>query len=45
MSTKVHASIEALNAGVKEVIITSGSGKKPLSLALNYKRGTVINHE
>ena len=45
MSTKVHASLEALNAGVKEVIITSGSGKKPLSSALNHKRGTVINHE
>jgi acetylglutamate/LysW-gamma-L-alpha-aminoadipate kinase len=45
MSTKVHASIGALNNGVKEVIITSGSGKKPLSSALNHKRGTVISHE
>ena len=45
MSTKVHASLEALNKGVKEVIITSGSGKKPLSSALNHERGTVISRE
>jgi acetylglutamate/LysW-gamma-L-alpha-aminoadipate kinase len=45
MSTKVHASLEALKGGVKEVIITSGSGKNPLSLALNRKRGTVISLE
>jgi acetylglutamate/LysW-gamma-L-alpha-aminoadipate kinase len=45
MSTKVHASLDALNRGVKEVIITSGSGKNPLSTALNHKRGTVINLE
>ena len=45
MSTKVHASIKALNEGVKEVIITSGSGKNPLSSALNHQRGTVIIHE
>lgn len=44
MSTKIHSSIKALNGGVKEVIITSGSGKKPLSSALNHKRGTVIIH-
>ena len=45
MSTKIHASHEALNKGVPEVIITSGSGKMPLSKALNHKRGTVISNE
>lgn len=45
MSTKIHASVEALNSGVKEVIITSGSGENPLSFALNHKRGTVISNE
>ena len=45
MSTKIHASQEALNNGVPEVIITSGSGKMPLSKALNHKRGTVISNE
>ena len=45
MSTKIHASHEALNKGVPEVIITSGLGKMPLSKALNHKRGTVISNE
>lgn len=45
MSTKIHASQEALNNGVPEVIITSGSGKMALSKALNHKRGTVISNE
>ena len=45
MSTKVHASLKAIEAGVKEVIITSGLGKNSLSLALNHKRGTVISFE
>ena len=45
MSTKIHASVGALKKGVTEVIITSGSGDNPLSLALNHKRGTLISNE
>ncbi len=45
MSTKIHASQDALNKGVPEVIITSGLGKMPISKALNHKRGTVISNE
>jgi [amino group carrier protein]-L-2-aminoadipate 6-kinase len=42
MSTKVHAGVEALNSGVGEVLITSGSGKNPISAALKHETGTVI---
>lgn len=45
MSTKVHAGIEALNQGVKEVIITAGTNKNPVSSALKHETGTVITHE
>ena len=45
MSTKVHAALEALNKGVKEVLITSGSGKLPVSSALKHECGTVISRE
>jgi [amino group carrier protein]-L-2-aminoadipate 6-kinase len=45
MSTKVHASIEALNQGVKEVLVTSGQGNQPISSALDHKVGTVITGE
>jgi acetylglutamate/LysW-gamma-L-alpha-aminoadipate kinase len=45
MSTKVHAALEALNRGVKEVLITSGAGNKPVTLALNHKVGTVITSD
>jgi acetylglutamate/LysW-gamma-L-alpha-aminoadipate kinase len=45
MSTKVHAGLEALNQGVKEVLITSGTAKQPITLALNHKVGTVITNE
>jgi acetylglutamate/LysW-gamma-L-alpha-aminoadipate kinase len=45
MSTKVHAGLEALNQGVKEVLITSGTNKQPITLALNHKVGTVITNE
>ena len=45
MSTKVHAGIEALNQGVKEVIITSGTAKNPISSALKHETGTVITSE
>ncbi len=42
MSTKVHAGLEALNEGVGEVLITGGTGKNPISNALNHVTGTVI---
>ena len=42
MSTKVHAGVEALNEGVGEVLITSGTGKNPISSALKHETGTVI---
>ena len=45
MSTKVHAALEALNQGVKEVLVTSGTGNQPISHALNHKVGTVITGE
>ena len=45
MSTKVHAGLEALNEGVKEVIITSGTAKNPISSALKHETGTVITSE
>jgi acetylglutamate/LysW-gamma-L-alpha-aminoadipate kinase len=42
MSTKVHAGLEALKEGVEEVLITSGTGKNPISSALKHETGTVI---
>lgn len=45
MSTKVHAGLEALTHGVKEVLITSGTAKQPITLTLNHKVGTVITNE
>ena len=45
MSTKVHAALEALNQGVKEVLITSGLEKQPISAALKHQCGTVITNE
>jgi acetylglutamate/LysW-gamma-L-alpha-aminoadipate kinase len=45
MSTKVHAALEALNQGVKEVLVTAGAGNEPVSSALNHKVGTVITGE
>lgn len=45
MSTKVHAGMEALNEGVKQVIITSGKAKNPISSALKHEAGTVITSE
>ncbi len=45
MSTKVHAAMEALNQDVGEVLITSGSGKLPVSSALKHECGTVISRE
>jgi len=45
MSTKVHAALEALNHGVKEVLVTSGVGKQPISSALKHESGTVMTSE
>ncbi len=45
MSTKVHAGLEAINEGVGEILITSGAGKNPISLALKHETGTVITRE
>ena len=45
MSTKVHAALEALNRGVKEVLVTAGTGNEPVSSALDHKVGTVITGE
>ena len=45
MSTKVHAALEALNGGVKEVLITEGTGSAPITSALNHTAGTVITGE
>ncbi len=45
MSTKVHAGLEALNQGVKEILVTSGEGKQPISSALKHEVGTVITSE
>ncbi|MDR1992307.1 MAG: [LysW]-aminoadipate/[LysW]-glutamate kinase [Nitrososphaerota archaeon] len=45
MSTKIHAGLEALNQGVKEILITSGTTNHPITTALNHQIGTVITNE
>jgi acetylglutamate/LysW-gamma-L-alpha-aminoadipate kinase len=45
MSTKIHAGLEALNQGVKEVLVTSGTTKQPITSVLNHQVGTVITSE
>ena len=42
MITKIYASLEALEMGVDEVIITSGLIEKPISSAIENTCGTVI---
>jgi acetylglutamate/LysW-gamma-L-alpha-aminoadipate kinase len=42
MITKVHAGVEALEKGVKRVIIASGSADLPFTSALELSRGTLI---
>ncbi len=42
MKKKVYAAVEALEMGVKEVVITSGLIEKPMTSALNHKVGTLI---
>lgn len=43
MKMKVYAAIEALNMGVKEVIISSALVPRPISSTLNRELGTVIH--
>jgi len=45
MDKKVLASIEALKAGAKEAVISSGLVVEPISSALTHKNGTVITVE
>lgn len=45
MITKVHAAIEALEMGVKKVVIASGNGLAPISAAINHSVGTVMQNE
>jgi acetylglutamate/LysW-gamma-L-alpha-aminoadipate kinase len=45
MDKKVLASIEALKAGAKEAIISSGLVEEPITDALTHKNGTVITVE
>lgn len=45
MDKKVLASIEALRAGVKETIISSGLTEQPVVKAVNHEVGTVITLE
>ena len=45
MSTKVHAGLEALNQGVKEILVTSGTANQPITSVLNHQCGTVITSE
>jgi acetylglutamate/LysW-gamma-L-alpha-aminoadipate kinase len=44
MVTKVHAATEALEMGVREVIIASGTSSNPISAAVNHTVGTVIQN-
>jgi acetylglutamate/LysW-gamma-L-alpha-aminoadipate kinase len=45
MITKIHAAIQAIKMGVKEVIISSGKSKRPISSAIEHIGGTVIVFE
>ncbi len=45
MMTKAYAAIEALNLGVREVVISSGLQKHPISSYPSHKCGTVIGHD
>jgi len=44
MITKIHAAIDALEKGVKEVVISCGTESTPLSSAVNHSIGTVIEN-
>jgi len=44
MITKIYAATEALELGVREVVIASGTGPTPISAAINHSIGTVIGN-
>jgi len=44
MITKVHAAIEAIEMGAKEVVIAPGIGSEPISAAVSHVVGTVIQN-
>ncbi len=44
MITKIHAATEAIEMGVKEVVIAPGFGSEPISAAVNHHVGTVIHN-
>lgn len=43
MSTKIHAAVEAVRGGARRAVITSGFTEKPLTDAIEGKRGTVVS--
>ena len=45
MEKKLLASIESLEMGVKEVIISSGDIRNPISSILKENEGTVITND
>ncbi len=45
MITKIYAATEALEMGVKEVVITSGLKNNSITAAIEHKAGTLITHE
>jgi acetylglutamate/LysW-gamma-L-alpha-aminoadipate kinase len=45
MITKMYAALEALEMGVREVIIASGFVNMPITSALEHNNGTVILNE
>jgi len=45
MITKIYAAIEALENGVKKVVIANGLEKAPISSSLESRCGTVISNE
>jgi len=45
MITKIYAAIEALEKGVKKVVIANGLEKTPISSSLEERHGTVISNE
>lgn len=42
MSTKIHAAVEAVRGGAGKAVITSGFTERPLTDAIEGKRGTVV---
>ncbi|WP_309493447.1 [LysW]-aminoadipate/[LysW]-glutamate kinase [Candidatus Hecatella orcuttiae] len=42
MRKKIYAAVEALEGGVREVVVTKGALETPLTSALNHEAGTLI---